>query len=182
MSRAVTGGPAQPDAPDREARGPLVVDLDRPDQLIADHARQSTGKAPRGDDLAAFGILVEPLASVLADRLKHVQPAAPAGEKLLREQRLQSLEGGAGDLLRRGCRRPSSEGGHTRKRFAFLLGEQALAPLDDVHPISHLQSTHERQHLVGRQVEGMEHQTQLAVLEQGSGCVALDAVIVMKGT
>jgi hypothetical protein len=43
---------------------------------------------------------------------------------------------------------------------------KALCCVDDVDPVAHLEASHERQHLVGREIERVEHEAELLVRHQ----------------
>ena len=78
----------------------------------------------------ALACLIEPLRRVLADRLQHPVAAVGEAEQALLDERLEGLEIGVADLLRRVQRAAAGEDGEPREEPPLLGGEEFVAPLD----------------------------------------------------
>ena len=74
---------------------------------------------------------VEPLGAVLADRVQHSEaPALPAAEQALGEERLERVQVGPADRLRRLDREASSEDREAPEELLLRGDEELVAPLD----------------------------------------------------
>src|SRR5262245_45405462 len=72
----------------------------------------------------------EPFACVFTDRLEHPEALVRVPDEALVDQRLQRVEFGACDLLRRLERAAAAEDGQAGEELMLLRAQQIVAPLD----------------------------------------------------